>query len=121
MGYKLTPQIDTKLNWLELKTEDKATGEELLFNPERNIAASIGYTPFSDFSTMFSVRHVGKQYISTTQKADDYMICNLNISKKTGKDVEIYGGVNNLFNEDTVKELGSNAGAFFYAGLRAQF
>lgn len=121
LGYKFTPQIDTKFNWLELKTEDKATGKELLFNPRRNIAASIGYTPFSGLSTMFSVRHVGEQYISASQKADDYMICNVNVSKKVGKDIEVYGGVNNLFNEDTVKELGSNAGAFLYAGVRAQF
>ena len=121
LGYKLTPQIDTKFNWLELRTEDKETGKDLLFNPERNIAASISYTPFSGFFTMFSARHVAKQYISTTQEVDGYMICNLNVSKKIGKEIEVYGGVNNLFNEEVVQELGSNVGAFFYAGLRAQF
>lgn len=121
LGYRFSPEIDTKLNWLELRTEDKSTGRDLLFNPDRNIAASISYTPIPGVSTMFSARYVDEQYISATEKAEDYMLCNLNVSKEINKQVEFYGGVNNLFSEDVAKELGSNVGAFFYAGLRAQF
>lgn len=121
LGYRLSPEIDTKLNWLELRTEDKNTGGDLLFNPDRNIAVSINYMPIESFSVMFTLRHVAQQYISTSEKADEYMLANLSVSKELSKDIELYGGVNNLFDKEVAKELGSNAGVYYFAGVRAHF
>jgi outer membrane receptor for ferrienterochelin and colicins len=34
---------------------------------------------------------------------------------------EIYGGINNMFDENVDKVLGSNVGRFYYVGARVSF
>ena len=68
--------------------------------------------------------YIGEQhYAEGTHTADDYILVNLTASYAFGDKnaYEIYGGVNNVFDEDVDTIIGSNVGTYFFAGLRASF
>ncbi|MEA2085084.1 MAG: TonB-dependent receptor, partial [Thermodesulfobacteriota bacterium] len=76
-----------------------------------------------DFSATLMTRHVGRQYKSDDEKADDYTLTDIAVSKNFGnmQQYEIYGGINNIFDENVDKALGSNVGRFYYVGARVSF
>jgi len=55
--------------------------------------------------------------------ADAFTLVDLTTSYKFGEDkkYEVYGGVNNLFDEKVEDILGSNVGTYVYAGARVKF
>ncbi len=69
------------------------------------------------------IRYVGRQHKSDDEKADDYTITDIAVSKKfrNMQQYEIYGGINNMFDENVDKVLGSNVGRFYYVGARVSF
>jgi outer membrane receptor for ferrienterochelin and colicins len=128
----------TALTWNELRTEDRSTGKELEFNPERIVSLKADYSISENFTMGVLATYTGEQYYSKTQMrsvggkpqkvrvdktADAFTLVDLTASYAFGKEkkYEIYGGVNNLFDEEVDDVLGSNVGTYFYAGMRAKF
>ena len=122
-GYSFDYGISANFSWLELDTEDKETGDDLLFNPDRILSLGCDYNITDGFSVSLLTRHVGRQYKTNNKKADSFTTVDLSFSKKigTGNNYELYGGVNNIFDEDVDKELGSNIGPFFFTGMRINY
>ncbi|MEA3314063.1 MAG: TonB-dependent receptor [Caldisericota bacterium] len=122
-GYNFGYGISANFGWLELDTEDKETGKDLLFNPERTLSLGLDYKVTDGLSFSVFTRHIGRQYKTGTEKADSFTIVDVSFSKKlgTGNNYELYGGVNNIFDEDVDKTLGSNVGPFFFAGIRINY
>jgi len=126
IGYQVENGLGINLNWLELDTENKKTGKDLEFNPERTVSLNADYQLNEQILLCMQTIYTGKQcYAEGTvdQTADDYTLVNLTTSYTFGdKNVyEIYGGVNNIFDEDVDAIIGSNVGTYFFAGLRASF
>ena len=123
LGYAFDFGLTLNFNWMELHTEDKGTGKDLLFNPERTASIYGTYDFPHDFSATLMVRYVGRRYKSDHEKVDDYTITDIAVSKKFGKvkQYEIYGGTNNIFDQGVDKALGSNVGRFYFAGVRVSF
>ena len=126
IGYQFKNGVEINLNWLELDTENKETGKDLEFNPERTVSLNMDY--HLNEHVLFGVHTVyaGEQHYTegtADQTTNDYTLVNLTASYTFGdKNVyEIYGGVNNIFDEDVDAIIGSNVGPCFYAGLRASF
>ena len=123
LGYVFDAGLSLNLNWTELHTEDKDTGKDVFFNPERTVSIYGTYDFPYDFSGTLMIRYVGRQHKSDDEKADDYTITDIAVSKKfrNMQQYEIYGGINNMFDENVDKVLGSNVGRFYYVGARVSF
>ena len=74
--------------------------------------------------------YTGEQtYVKTTPRGkvdtttDAFTLVDVTVSYKFGKDntYEVYGGVNNLFDEEVENILGSNVGTYTYLGGRMKF
>ncbi len=128
----------TALTWNELRTEDKKTGKDLEFNPERVVSLKADYSISENFSMGVLATYTGKQYYSKTEMrpvngkpqkvkvdktADAFTLVDLTASYTFGEKntYELYGGINNLFDEEVDDVLGSNVGTYFYAGMRVKF
>lgn len=121
IGYDFGNGLTSRLNWTELRTEDKKTGKELLFNPKRTAALEVRYAiDDGRYSVGAAARYVGEQLISDTEEAGAYTLVDLNVSAglDEGRTYEVYAGIDNVFNEKVDKALGSNVGTFYFAGLR---
>ncbi len=129
-NYRFSNGLELSLNWYELDTENKKTGKDLEFNPEREIVLAADYLINEQLALGLSTRYTGEQYYSESvgkqkisKTTDDYIICDLTVSYKFGQDnaYEIYGGIDNFLDEDVDKILGSNVGRYAYLGARAKF
>ncbi len=122
-GYNFGYGISANFSWLELDTEDKETGDDLLFNPDRTLSLGLDYKINDGLCFSLLTRHIGRQYKTQNEKADSFTIVDLSFSKNigTGNNYELYGGVNNIFDEDVDKALGSNVGPYFFAGMRVTY
>ena len=126
IGYQFGKGLALNMNWLELDTEDKETGKDLEFNPKRTVSLNVDYQLNEQISLCMHTVYIGEQrYVEGTvdQTADDYTLVNVTASYAFGDKnaYEIYGGVNNVFDEDVDTIIGSNVGTYFFAGLRASF
>lgn len=123
IGYNFGYGILANFNWLELDTEDKEIGNDLLFNPDRTVALGFDYQFNEGLSFSLTGRHIGRQFKTRTERTDSYNLVDVSFSKKigTGNTCELYGGVNNIFNKNVDKVLGSNVGPFIFAGLRLNY
>ncbi|ATQ43572.1 TonB-dependent receptor plug domain-containing protein [Caulobacter mirabilis] len=99
-------------------------GKQLTRRPEHmgNLSATWAWTP--DVSTTASLRYVGETFDNATNtvKVDAYSVVDLRASWQVNDTVELYGRVENLFDEDyqRVRNYGTpGRGAF--VGLRARF
>lgn len=126
LDYRLSDDVDLTFFWTELDTENKETGKELEFNPERVLAASIDWRLSPRWRLGANVTYTGEQYYlehGQDRTADAYTLVNINGGYRFGEDgrFELFGGIDNLFDEAVDKRLGSNVGTFLFAGLRAEF
>ena len=122
-AYDVNDSLDLALNATYLKTEDETSGKELTFTPKLSASFNINYEATASFSTNLILRYIGEQYTDTanTTKADAYSLVDLTVKYAINKHVEIYGGVDNIFDEKVEEELGSNIGTFYFTGLRVNF
>jgi len=105
-----------------VETRDKATDRRLLNKPDLLNNAVLKYTK-EDWGFKAGVRlsSVGTRIISDDYKADGYSLVHLFFSKKFGEPVEIFGGVNNLLNNDPniygFTEGAGSPGTLFFLGV----
>jgi len=130
LGFQVSKdlQLDFAVNLLD--SEDKETGKSLEFTPEKVARVSASYQVNPQLKTRIDVQYVDDQLYSevannqTTYKiAKAYQLVNLNIdySPKNYQNLEVFGGVRNLFNEEVDTELGSDPGTYVHAGVRMYF
>jgi len=126
LGYDLRKDLQTQFFWTELRTENKDTGNDLEFNPDRVISMALSWDPTDRFRTGIDATYTGKQfYVDNNQEmeTDAYTLVNMTLGYRfgTNRQLDLFGGINNLFDEDVDKRLGSNVGTFYFAGVRMSF
>ena len=130
LAYNYNNILNTTLTWNELRTEDKGTGKELIFNPDRVIALKADYTIYDGFVMSAIATYTGEQYYTKNtpmgpkdMTTDPYTLVDITGTYKFGekKKYELYGGIYNVFNEEVEDILGSNVGAYYFAGVRVRF
>ncbi|MDX1697293.1 MAG: TonB-dependent receptor [Thiohalobacterales bacterium] len=82
--------------------------------PRYQIFASLDHQPSNNLGTTLSARWTGKRYVdnANSAKADSYVIVGIHCSyrlKTAGSQVSIYGGIDNLFDEEYEDNLRINA------------
>ncbi len=122
--------LKTTFTWNELRTEDKNTGKDLEFNPERTLSLKADYSLNENFDFGALATYVGKQHyteVTPTGRVnaltDTFTLVDLTAAYKFGEDkkYEVYGGVNNIFDKKVEDVLGSNVGTYMYVGARVKF
>ena len=130
LGYGLDNGAYISFAWNELQTENKDTGEDLKFNPERTLALSADMPVMKNWTAGVSATYIGEQQYTKktpqgrkTATTDAYTLVDLTSSYKFGggDKYEVYGGVNNVFDQEVEDILGSNVGTYVYMGIRANF
>lgn len=119
---KLSDRLSLTNDLTLVETRDKATDQRLLNKPDLlNNAVLKFHHEESGFKTGIRLSSVGTRIITDEFKADAYSLVHLFFSKKFGEPFELFGGVNNLLNNDPnifgfVEGAGS-PGTFFFLGI----
>jgi outer membrane receptor for ferrienterochelin and colicins len=102
----------------------------LEYTPDVVARLGLNYQVTPRFNSRVDVQHVGDQLYSISSQGqttyfetDTYTLVNLNLNyvPSQWQQAEIFGGVNNLFNAQVDKELGSDPGTYVHAGVRVYF
>lgn len=119
----ITSQLDGRIFWTELQTENEVTGKDLEFNPERTVSLQLDWRQSDAMRLGANLTYTGEQFYiknGQDQTADAYTLLNVNGSYRVnGTSWSIYGGIDNLLDESIDKRLGSSVGRFVYAGVKA--
>ena len=126
IAYAVSDKINTKLFWTELRTENKDTGKDLEFNPDRVVSAVFDFAVTDNIDLGLNATYTGEQYYTDKGQGkftNDYTLVNLTANYRfgSGGKYNLFGGINNLFDEKVDKILGSNVGAYYFAGIRFKF
>ncbi|MCC6914959.1 MAG: TonB-dependent receptor [Rhodospirillaceae bacterium] len=121
--------LELKANYTYTKTENTSAGsanrgKELTRRPKNAVNVSADYAWPWDISTGVSLRYVGKTFDNAANSfvLPDYTTIDLRVSWDVTENVELYGRIENLFDEvySTTRNYSSpRRGAF--AGVRAKF
>jgi len=130
LGYLFEQGSRVSFAWTELRTEDKETGKNLEFNPERTFSLDLAYRITNHFNVGVLAIYAGEQnYLKQTKNGridaitKDFTLVDLTSSYTFGRgeDYEIFMGINNLLDETVENILGSNMGTYFFGGWRMKF
>lgn len=109
-------------NYTYLKTEDETTNEELRYRPKNTVNIALSSNLYWGISTYLSANYIGKQYITSTDKASGYTTFDAQVSKKITKDLTARIGVNNIGDKKLDdSDLYSIERRLIYAGLNYKF
>lgn len=125
-SWRIRHNLRARIGLTRLRTENLDTGARLLATPHTLANLSVDYTPTQNWMLQAIVRHTGSQDYSgttATERADAYTLVNLKASylPPSSPGLEIYGGINNIFDEKIDTALGSDPGPYLYAGIRYRF
>jgi len=132
-GYQVSDKISTGFSWLELRTEDKKTGKDLQFQPQRVVSMNLDYQATSALNVGLTAKHIGEQYFveainfgeKTQSKKDStvdaYSSVDLSSSYDINENFTVYGGVENVLDADVDDAIGSTVGRYYFVGARAKF
>ncbi len=105
-----------------MQTKDKDTDKRLLNKPDMLNTAELRWEDSQRrFKAGVRLASVGTRIISDTYRADGYSLVHLFASKRFSEAFEIYGGVNNLLNNDPniygFSEGAGTPGTYFFLGF----
>ena len=113
-------------NFTYIDAENKDSGDKLLEVPESKTYLRLAYdNPRSGWHTNIRFTHVGEQIIApvfadgSQDKEDAYNIFNFYLEKNLSRNLRLYGGVNNIFDE--IPEFKPERGTFYFAGVIVGF
>ena len=123
LDYTLNDNADLNFNLTYLDTEDKSTNKELIFTPDLSASLGFNYKILSNVATNLSLRYLGEQYSYTqnTATTDDYTLVDVGVKYDVNKTLTLYTGIDNIFDTKIEEELGTNVGAYYFAGARINF
>lgn len=121
---KPTQALDLSANYTWLKSQDRDTGLDLARRPRQSLNASADYRWSFGLSTGATITHVGESFdnAANTRRLDSYVLVDLRASLPVTKGIELYGRIENLFDEryETTYRYGQ-PGRAAYAGVRLSY
>ena len=120
----LTDNITAKLGYTYLDTEDKLTGEDLLYKPDNKLFAGIDIKiPTVDARLHLETFYTGERLWQESSgdpivTLDDYWTFSASAAKEIDKHAEVFVKVNNVFDKKDVVDEYFIDGREFFAGVR---
>ena len=76
-----------------------------------------------ELSSSLTLRYTGEQFTDAknTKTLDSYTTADLSMNYAYSKSISLYGGINNLLDEEIDEQLGATVGRFFYVCARIEF
>lgn len=134
LEYGISKDLDAKLFWSELRTQNEETKRALEFQPERMVRISLNYAMTQALDFGLIGRYIGEQHYTDVinrgapseqsvadSSTNSFTLADLNLNYKLQKNFSLYGGVNNLFDGSVDDILGANVGRYYFAGARVKF
>lgn len=113
--------LRVQANYGYVEATNVATGRDLARRPRHSVNTSIDYDWAFGLKTGATVTHVGASFdnASNTRKLDGYVLVDLRAAFPVTRNIELYGRIENLFNEqyETSYRYGTPRRAA-YAGVR---
>jgi len=132
--YSILDNLSSNIFWTELQTENEETKKDLEFQPERTIMLGFDYQATKALSFGLIAKYIGEQHytkvtdrgaLTETKDAsavtEAFSMVNATVGYDINKMFEIYGGVNNITDEEVDDVLGSSVGRYYFAGARLHF
>lgn len=109
-------------NYTHVSARDLDTGARLSNRPRDEFFASLRWQPLEKLKATLSVTHNGKELDSSGLTVDAWTRVDLRASYALSDMLELYGRIDNLFDEGYQQVLGyGTPGVSAYAGIRARF
>ena len=123
LDYDVNEMINLAFNTTLLDTKNKQNDKELTYTPDLSANLGANFAITKDLNSYAGVRYISEQFTETdnSAKTDSHVFVDVNVKYQLNKNLEIYAGVDNLFDEEVEIELGTNVGTFIYTGLRVNF
>jgi len=127
--YRPIEKLTTGLTYTYTDTEDESTGEELLRRADNKVTFDIGYDVLENWQVNLQIVYVGERddmdfstWPASRVELDDYALVNLASSYQVTEHTELFGRIENLFDEDyqEVKGFGT-PGIGAYGGVKVSF
>ena len=129
LAAQLTERLAFSANYTNMDSENAARGSDnfgrsLQRRPDETANALVSYEWPLGLTTAVAVQHAGRSYDNVTNTAvlDGYTLVDFRASYAVSKSLEVYGRVENAFDEnyETIRRYGT-LGRTFYGGLRQSF
>ena len=124
LALRPTADLDLRLGYTYTDHEDATTGAELARRPRHRYSASANYRFIERANVNLSVIHVGRRYddAANAEKLAPYTRVDLAASYDVTDHVQVFGRIENLFDEDYEEARGFGvAGRYAFAGLKLSF
>jgi vitamin B12 transporter len=124
-------ELTLRVGYTYTKTEDKETGEELLRRPKNKASLDANYRFLKNANFNLGVIYVGSRddnvydpttYVATRVKMNDYTLVNLAAAYDVTPNIQLFGRVDNLFDENHEDVTGyGTAGISAFGGVKVSF
>ncbi|MCM8770572.1 MAG: TonB-dependent receptor [Candidatus Omnitrophica bacterium] len=122
ISYKPFKKLKIVGHYTWMETKDKDTGNELLRRPKNKFTLNINYAPYEKININFNVIYVGHRIDSGNQLLKSYPKADLAINYHINEYFQIFGRLDNLFNEKYEEVKGyATSGFAAYAGIETRF
>jgi outer membrane receptor for ferrienterochelin and colicins len=123
LDYTINDNSNLDFNLTYLNTKDESTNKELIFTPDLSASLGFNYKILPNVATNISLRYIGEQYSDSQNSTttDAYTLVDLGINYDVNKTLTLYSGIDNIFDKKIEEELGTNVGAYYFAGARINF
>ena len=123
---QLTDSLRARASATRFSTENKGTDDPLLRTPETLANLTLDFSPHPDWLLQLITTYTGEQQYASTEgieTAAGFTLVNLKASYQpiAFAGLELYAGIDNLFDESVDTGIGSNPGPFGYLGARYRF
>jgi outer membrane receptor for ferrienterochelin and colicins len=128
-GISLTEELSLKVGYAYLDAKDEVRKQRLLMRPKHKLTPRLSYNnkPLGLRASIWGEwigdnlwrRAAVIRGVTMPEIIKDYALWHVNLSKDISKHIEIYAGVDNLFNkkDNDIPIIGS----FYYGGMRMKF
>lgn len=114
-------ELMVKFYYTYIDAKNKTDDTDLLGVPEELASVTISYFPISELELRSLTKYTGKQ-IGIDGEVGGYSITNIKIMQKDSfKNVDLFAGVDNVFDKEIPEELGYIQKSYYYIGAKYKF
>jgi len=118
----LTDTLSLQANYTHQDADDEGTDERLVRRPDDEAFAALTWQPTGKLSTTIGLTYNGDELDTSGETVPSWTRVDLRASYALTDTVELYGRIDNLFDEDYQQIFGyGTPGTSAFAGIRARF
>jgi len=123
--HQLNRSLELSLNYTHLDTIDLGSDTPLQDRPEHSANFNLAWSPLTVLQLRWRSEYIGKQYSGSAGYAPDYHLHHLDISYQLAKNLTLFAGLENIFDQQLEEKStlysGTEPGREIRLGLSAAF